>query len=94
MHLFGYGLWGTLWRSGFVFVTLVCLIGMLALPFIDIEAMAPGGGTQLTADQVRMKKMSFVGVSLMLALMVLGTGCVVNYIATRKFRKQLKQAKA
>jgi len=93
MHLFGYGLWGTLWRSGFIFVTLVFLIGMLMVPFVDIEAIAPSGGTQLTVDQVRMQKMFDVGLSLMLALMVLGTGCVVNYIATRKFRKELKQRK-
>ena len=93
-HLFGYSLWGTLWRSGFILSTVFCamLSGVYLLFDIDIQGLVQSNGMHPSAQQAARIKYYLSGVFLVLALMSFVGGIVINYIATRKQRRQLKQA--
>ena len=85
-YLFGYGLWGTLWRCGFVYISIVLFSSVLFLINFPVDKHMPEG--QLAMAQI------YVLLSLFLtSVVVLLVGFVINYIVTRKFRQELKQAK-
>ena len=92
-YLFGYGLWGTLWRSAFVYLTVLFLLsaGFVVVFKFDFNQIT---GLKLTEDQLKFVKMAYTGMFVALALIVLAVGFVINYIATRKFRSELKQNQA
>ena len=79
-QLFGYGIWGTLWRWVFVFGTAIYLFSsLIAIPFeIDSSAL---GETPLVAEY---GKPFWVVSSVLWALLILGIGWVINMIATRE----------
>ena len=92
-YLFGYGLWGTLWRSAFVYLTVLFLLsaGFVVVFNFDFNQIT---GLKLTEDQLHLIKTAYTGMFVALALIVLAVGFVINYIATRKFRSELKQNQA
>ena len=91
-HLFGYGWWGTLWRSGFVLLTVILLmaLGIYCASNITQEALKPYFNRQLTQEEVKLAKMFYVVFFSVMALMVIGVGFVVNYLVTGETRRAQK----
>ena len=87
-YLFGYSFWGTLWRCGFIYAasTLFAATGLCFM--FDNGFVA----NNLTEAQMTQMKMFFAGSYLLLSVTVLTVGFVINYIVTRKFRRELKQS--
>ena len=81
-QLFGYGVWGTLWRVLFVIVVasyMVCSLMIMILDF-DFEALGfPGINKYIVAGQTARY-----------ALLLLAIGWLINLIATRKARRVIK----
>ena len=87
-YLFGYSFWGTLWRCGFIYAAST-LFAATGLSFMfDNRIVA----NNLTEAQMTQMKMFFAGSYLLLSVTVLTVGFVINYIVTRKFRRELKQS--
>ena len=86
-QLFGYGIWGTLWRMMFVFgVSTYLSTALIFIPFdINVEVW---GGKPSPDNNI---KYYFVGISIFFTLLIMGIGWAVNMIATRKFRRGLKK---
>ena len=87
-HLFGYSLWGTLWRQGFVLfcgLFTLFLVVVVAFPDLFMPKVAQAD------DNIRITSY-ILGIVFFIAspLAVLGIGHLINLIATRKFRKELK----
>ena len=78
-QLFGYNLWGTLWRQAFIFGFILCFGIVLAVLIF---------GLNLPSDQmIPIKRVLLTSYSI-LGIMILATGYIVNLIVTRKARKQ------
>lgn len=90
-YLFGYGLWGTLWRCGFIYFTIVFFLsGVLFVAFdVDLNAMNPN----LTERQIALVKFAFTIGFLIMTILTVASGYVINLIATRKARRELKLKK-
>lgn len=93
-YLFGYGLWGTLWRSGFILLGVILLVsGAIFLLFdIDFKALTPQI-TELTEEQLLLIKNAYGYGCILVSAMLFFTGYVINLIATRKERKLQKLQK-
>ena len=91
-YLFGYGLWGTLWRCGFIYFTIIFFLSsVFVIAFnVDFNALNQTGG-KLTEQQAAFIKIAYITGFMMLAFMTLALGYVINLIATRKFRRERKQ---
>ena len=90
MQLFGYGLWGTLWRQGFIYVGIACLtygfifgvFGITPSPSstdlqeMGAEPLPPGAVSPLAS-----------AVFIVFGLFVLGVGYVINFFASYKVRE-------
>lgn len=87
-QLFGYGLWGTLWRQAFVFGFVLCSAIVLASLIFDLN-VPDGGSIPMSPDQVLTLKVIFVSVYGVLGILIMVTGYIINLIASRKTRKQL-----
>lgn len=87
-QLFGYSLWGVLWRQAFVAGFIWGFSTSLVMLFLDINAI---GGPGLKPEQGTAIKYFFSFLCLIFAVMVLATGYIINLIATRKARKELKR---
>ncbi len=87
MQLFGYGLWGTLWRLAFVYVFVYCISLLLAHVVFymglttDVQ-VAPG--YTLPANRF------MPGFYIVVGVLTMVTGYLINRIATRKARRQLR----
>ena len=93
-YLFGYGLWGTLWRSGFVLLAVILYMaaGIFTTTNISQEMISTQmGGHEVTKEQIMMGKLAWAFGLSVLASIVLGVGFVINYFVTRKFRRELKE---
>ena len=92
-HLFGYGWWGTLWRSGFVLLTVILLmsLGTILASNITQEAIKPYLRGEVTQEQVNFIKIAYSVLFAVLSVMVIGVGFVANYLVTGKARKEIKQ---
>ncbi len=88
--MFGYGLWGTLWRQAFVFGFVLCSAIVLASLVFDLN-VPDGGSIPMSPDQVVTLKVIFVSVYGVLGILIMVTGYIINLIASRKTRKQLAQ---
>ena len=91
-QLFGYSLWGTLWRQGFVILS-----GALALTITVLIAFS--GFFNAVVDEIASKAFTIAKyiclVFILLSpIIILAIGHVINLFATKKFRRGLKQAKA
>lgn len=88
-HLFGYGWWGTLWRSGFVLLTVIILMSLGAFFAYNItqDVLNPYFNGQVTQEEISLIKVFYIGLFLTLLLMVIGVGFVVNYLVTRNARR-------
>lgn len=82
-QLFGYGLWGTMWRLAFVLGSSIYLISSLAFLIFDVDTTTLGEmSSTMTAN-----KYFFFGVSACMAALILTAGWAINLLATRKSRK-------
>lgn len=91
MHLFGYNLWGTLWRQGFVLLS-----GVFTMAIVVIAAF-PYFITSSDLSDSPYKESGYIMswmIVLAMPLIILVIGHVVNLIATRKYRKKLKESSA
>ena len=91
-YLFGYSLWGTLWRCGFILVTVLLLsvAGGISLFGMDMTnySMTKAGVKNAYAPSIEDIIFSY----LFLALFLFGIGFLINLVVTRKARRELKQA--
>ena len=94
-YLFGYSLWSTLWRSGFVLTTVLFLLtaAIFLASNINQAIMEDQFKKQVTQEQILQAKLYSAGGILAFTTMVMAVGYVINMIVTRKFRKQIKQEK-
>ena len=92
-YLFGYSLWGTLWRSGFVLVAVFLLLtaGIFLGSNLNQAIMEANLKKQLPQEQILQAKLYSVVAILMFTSMVMAVGFVINLIVTRKYRKQIKK---
>ena len=88
VYLFGYGIWGTLWRCGFIyaFITLFASTGFVFMFNDQFAAL------NLTEAQITEIKMTVGGGLLLTSLVILAVGFAINYMVTRKSRRELKQS--
>ena len=93
-YLFGYGLWGTLWRCGFVFlfVSFLTMMVLMAFSNFDMNAMAEFSKSMGGSENVVVNKASVLITYFIYAVFSFGTGFLINLIATRKARREMKQA--
>lgn len=94
MQLFGYGLWGTLWRQGFIYLGIVGLsyavvFGVFGVNMssADVKDMAESGFSQ--SGMRTLITIAF----LILGLMSLGLGYVINFFASYKVREETRYKK-
>ena len=89
-QLFGYGVWGTLWRVIFVYGTATLLISALVYILFDTDfsKLNLGADAPLPDDF----RMFLVIGSALMGLLFMGIGYVANRIATRKARRQMAQS--
>ena len=91
--LFGYSLWGTLWRQGFVMMTVVFLTATLGCMFsveIDTSIIDIFKWKQLVFSPMVIKMLAFC-VALALAVITLIFGWLCNLIATRWTRRRARK---
>lgn len=89
-QLFGYGIWGTLWRMVFIIGSSIYFISTLAILLFGIDSSAMVN-YELTSEY---SKYFFAGASLAYSLFILTLGWVINLITTRKNRRQNKSEQA
>lgn len=94
MQLFGYGLWGTLWRQGFIYLGIVGLtyafiFGVFGVNMnsTDTKDIAESG-----MSQEGIRALSAIGF-LMFGLVSLGVGYVINFFASYKVREETRYKK-
>ena len=87
-QLFGYSLWGVLWRQAFVFGFIFLVSGSLIYWFIDLSLLAEAG---MSPEQIAAYRLFFFSLFIVLGVLILATGYIINLIATRKVRKELKR---
>lgn len=99
MQLFGYNLWSTLWRSGFVlffsmFLETAIVIGVFGIDFNTLfdKAVLPQGvhRIHLTEEEALLSNRIMVAACFMVSLMSLAVGAIANIIATNQDRKLAK----
>jgi hypothetical protein len=90
-YLFGYGLWGTLWRSGFILLTIIYLMSSVVYLLFDIDMTAIFAKEPMTETQSTYFRYGVSAAVLLLALIVFAIGFGINYMVTGKARKQIKQ---
>ena len=91
-RLFGYGIWGTLWRQVFVMIPVIYFLTALVFLLFDIDMslLFPQSGA-ITPKQNVLMRMGAATASMTFSLMVLAVGCIINYLVTMKARKQWRQ---
>lgn len=85
-QLFGYGVWGTLWRMAFVIGVATYIITSLALIIFEVDTSKLG--SDISSQEY--SKYTLVGGAVFYVLLIMTIGWGINLIATRKKRKQLK----
>ena len=87
--LFGYSLWGTLWRQGFVFLTVTALDFVI---MIGVFGMDPSvyKGSDVPYDSTTINIVTGIAF-FVLAVMTLTFGWLCNLVATRWTRRQASQ---
>lgn len=87
-QLFGYSLWSVFWRHTFVFAFIWGIAASIAVWVLDISVLTGGG---MTPGQVVGIKCLWSSSYIIFTLLVMATGYIINLIATRKVRKELKR---
>ena len=90
-QLFGYSLWGTLWRQAVVgsFVSLLGgAIVYLSFP-VDFSELLPGGPT-ISPEFAKQLRYGAAALYFLIASLILGVGYLVNQMATSKTRQEMK----
>lgn len=78
-QLFGYGVWGTLWRLAIVLSSTIYIISMLSFFMFDVDSSVLGTGEG---------KYYLAGSSALLAALILAIGWGINLLAMRIKRKK------
>ena len=81
-QLFGYGVWGTLWRVLLVIGVACYMVSSLMIVLLDFDFEALGYSG--------LNKYSMALQSVCFALLLLAIGWLINLIATRKARREIK----
>ena len=83
-QLFGYGLWGTVWRLLFVFGFVYCVALLLAH-----LAFYLGLTRDVQIAEYTLPAKSFMpGFYIFFGVLIIAVGYLINRIVTRKFRRQ------
>ena len=89
MQLFGYGLWGTLWRQGFIYFCIVGVTWGMILAFFGFNQHIFGDNVDFSEDQIRASRYLIAAGGFIFGLGSLAVGYMINLIATRKVRKEM-----
>lgn len=84
-QLFGYSLWGTLWRQAFVFGFIYCFA--LVLAFLVFDMGLPTDMPVAPGRSINMKSF-YIGCFGIFGIVIMTTGYLINRLATRKARRQ------
>ena len=79
-YVFGYGLWGTLWRSGFVLITILFLMTSGVFVAFNIDMKVFIQDIEITKEQAGVARYYIAAGSLIFAVMVLTVGFVIIFI--------------
>ena len=79
-QLFGYSLWGTLWRQAFVFGFIYCIA--LTLAFLVFDFGLPTDLPVAPGRTINLKSL-YIGFFVIFGIMILATGYLINRLATR-----------
>lgn len=90
-HLFGYGLWGTFWRSCFVYYTVFTLLISFMIIVFDIDIGTLDKNVDTVGLESTTNKFAYKLGTLSWPVTVFVIGVVINYFVTRKSRRELKQ---
>ena len=90
MQLFGYGVWGTLWRQGFIYIGIVALTGGVIIGCFGFDLNGLVDQTNLSEQEIMASRFLIAGGAIIFGLGTLLVGFLINLIATRKARKQMK----
>lgn len=86
-HLFGYNLWGILWRQGFVLLCVVLTMGLVTT--VAFPSLLKQSITADMQDKQFYLIIAYIIILIILPVITLGIGHVVNLLATRKARRSL-----
>ena len=89
-QLFGYGLWGTLWRQGFIYISVVALTGGLIVGCFGLDIQTVAGQTKLTEQEQMFSRLLIAGIAVLFGIGTMVVGFVINLIATRKARREMR----
>ena len=78
-QLFGYGVWGTLWRLAIILSSTIYMISMLSFSVLEVDSSVLGTGES---------KYYLAGSSALIAALIFAIGWGINLIATRINRKK------
>lgn len=84
-YLFGYGIWGTLWRSGFVLFTVFMLTMGLLFSAFDIDMKAINQG------ETSFARITYISGCLFSGLLSFVGGFLLNHIVTRKSMRRIQR---
>lgn len=90
MQLFGYGVWGTLWRQGFIYIGIVALTGGVIIGCFGFDLNGLVDQTNVSEQEIMASRFLIAGGAIIFGLGTLLVGFLINLIATRKARKQMK----
>ena len=90
-YLFGYGLWGTLWRSGFVLFTIACIMMWAVYLLFDIDMNGLTQGPKMTETESTYFRYGISAIFLLMGSTAFAIGFGINYMVTSKFRQQIKE---
>ena len=88
-QLFGYGLWGTIWRVAIIFwCVMLIMTSLMNLVFeVDFSQLDP---KEFSSENSRFY---YAGKNMAEGLMILGAGWIINLIATKVSQLKLKKTK-
>ena len=89
MQLFGYGFWGTLWREVFIMFAVLFLQFAVIIAIFSFD-MSVLDRFQITAEQKEIVRFVLVALLIIAASITMAVGHMINLMATREARKQLK----
>jgi hypothetical protein len=89
IQLFGYGFWGTLWREIFIMFAVLYIQYAFIIAIFGFDTSLLGS-FQVAAEDKEIYRFIIVALLVIAAAITMALGHVINLLATRKSRMQLR----